>query len=286
MAQTTIAIVSDCDDTLAPDTTGQLLTHYGVEPEQFFRESGELVKRGWDPTLAYMHHMVELARGGPLSPCTADAIIGVGRNIKFHKGAPGCFPKLKEDIENEDRFRDVGIRVETYVISSGLEELLQASSLGSSVHSIWGSLFEYGDNGVIAHPKRAISFTDKTRYVFLIQKGKVANEFRSNPYTVNEPMGQDERPVPFTNMIYVGDGASDIPAMSLVDRFGGTVVGILSQENPGKTWELGYGRRANITVPPDFEPGGYAYDYLLEALRGKAESIRSALMGHRFGLRS
>ena len=86
-------------------------------------------------------------------------------------------------------------------------------------------------------------------------------------------MEEAERPIPFSNMVFVGDGPSDIPCMSLVQRNGGYIVGILSKTNPGKTWALGYGRRANITVPPDFEEGGYAYDALKTALSDRAAEI-------------
>lgn len=282
MAQNTIAIISDCDDTLGPDTTGQVLAHFGVAPNNFFLETADLVKQGWDPTLAYLYHMTELAKGdGPLAALTKEKFVEIGQGLQFYPGVPGCFSDLKREIEEDQRYRDVGIRVETYVVSSGIEELLAASPLQGVAHSIWGSSFAYDDQGRIAYPKRTISFTDKTRCIFLIQKGKVSVEQRNNPYVVNEPMELNERPVPFRNMIYIGDGASDIPCMSLIQTNEGYVIGILSQENPGITWALGYGRRANITVPPGYEAGGYAYEQLRQALVGRAEDIRRRLMDQR-----
>lgn len=278
MAQNTIAVIADCDDTLAPDTTGQLLSLFGLEPTDVFREAAELVKSGWEPTIAYMHRMITLAGGdGPLAGLTLDKMQSAGRNLQFYEGVPAIFSDLKEELEGIPQYRAVGIRVETYVVSSGIEELLRASPLKDAVHALWGSSFAYGPGGQITSVKRALSFTDKTRCIFLIQKGKVGDEFRNNPYVVNEPMDPRERPVPFSNMIYIGDGPSDIPCMSLIQTFGGLVIGILSKENPGKTWALGYGRRANVTVPPAYKRDDWAYSQLREALRDRADNIRRNL---------
>jgi hypothetical protein len=282
MAQNTIAVISDCDDTLAPDTTGQLLTHFGVAPRDVFSSAADLVKEGWDPTIAYMQCMIDLAKDrGPLGQLTLAEMEKVGRTLTFHKGVPAIFPELKAEIEGDPLFRDIGIRVETYVVSSGIEELLSASELDNTVHAIWGSSFAYEQGGgrIIA-VKKSLSFTDKTRCIFLIQKGKVGADHRNNPYVVNEPMDPQERPVPFDNMIYIGDGASDIPCMSLIQRFGGIVIGILSNENPAKTWALGYGRRAHVMVPPIFARNEYGYNQLREALRDRANNIRRKLADH------
>ncbi len=278
MAQNTIAIISDCDATLAPDTTGQLLEYFGLDQRQFFGEAQRLVEDSWDPTLAYFHRMAVLAEdGGPLEALTDETLAKVGGQLEFYYGTLKVFPDLKEQIKMDPQFRDVGIRVETYVVSSGIEELLDASPLRGAVHSIWGSSFAYDQSGRIASPKKAVSFTDKTHSIFLIQKGKMSAEFKNNPYVVNEPMEPHERPVPFKNMIYIGDGPSDIPCMSLIQSNGWFVLGILSQDKPAKTWALGYGRRANITVPPDFIQGGYAYGQLREALFSIAGNIRRQL---------
>ena len=281
MAQNTIAIITDCDDTLALDTTGQVLREFGIDSEQFFRETAEYVKRGWDPVLAYLYHMVELAQdGGPLADLTEDRLSEIGRTLEFYPGVPNVFRTLKSEIEGEVEFRDVGIRIETYVISSGIEQLLEKSSIMEAAHSLWGCAFEFDREEKIKFPRRAISFTDKTRYVYVIQKGLVGNEFRSNPFVVNIPMAHADRPVPFENMIYIGDSAGDIPCMSLIQANGGSVIGIWSDENPGKTWALAYGRRANLTVRPEFKQGGMAYQALRQALLQIATDIRR---GRAFG---
>lgn len=275
MAQTLIAIIADCDDTLAPDTTGQLLELCGVDKQDFFRnQSASLVKEGWDPSLAYMRRMVEFAAdGGPLSNLTRDQLRSLAAKLNFYPGVPDCFAHIKSAIESDPAFRAAGVRVESYVISGGIAELLRASSLQSKTHYIWGCDFAYDSRGVIDFPRNVISFTDKTRFLYMINKGKVGPTFEGQSYAVNEPMKDDERPVPFENMVYIGDGPSDIPCMSLIQSQNGFVIGVASEDNPAKTWALAYGRRANQTVEADFRKEGSAYKALYQAVWQRAQAI-------------
>ena len=283
MVQTSIAIVADCDDTLAPDTTGQLLRLCGVDSDDFFRNrSAPLVREGWDPSLAYMHEMIRLAQpSGPLSGLTRQKLKDLAGQLEFYPGVPDCFQVLKQEVENDPDFRAAGVRIESYVVSGGIAELLRASSLGESVYRIWGCDFSYDSKGVIAYPKNAISFTDKTRFLYRINKGLTAPASDSQPYAVNQVMTLDERPVPFENMIYVGDGPSDIPCMSLLSSNNGFVIGVASQDNPGKTWALSYGRRAHQTVDPDFMVDGSAFRALREAVLQRARVIAGQVSGGR-----
>lgn len=283
MAQTTIAIVADCDDTLAPDTTGQLLDSYGIDKNDFFQnKAASLVKQGWDPSLAYMHEMVELAQGGgPLSGLSQTKLQDLASQLQFFPGVPKCFDQIKQAIEGEPTFRAAGIRVESYVVSGGIAELLRASQLKDSTHYIWGCDFAYDPRGVIAFPKNVISFTEKTRFLYMINKGKVGPASEGHPYAVNEPMTDDERPVPFENMVYIGDGPSDIPCMSLIQANRGFVIGVTSEDNPAKTWALAFGRRANQTVECDFTEDGSAYKALHEAVWQRALSIIGPTSGPR-----
>ena len=281
MAQTTIAIIADCDDTLAPDTTGQLLELCDIDSKKFFqKESAPLVKQGWDPSLAYMHQMVELTKNnGPLSSLSQQRIEEIASQLKFFPGVPECFDEIKQEVEQNPKFRAARIRVESYVISGGIGELLRASSLKDFTHDIWGCDFAYDTRGIISFPKNVISFTEKTRFLFVINKGKVGPTFEGQPYVVNEPMDADERPVPFENMIYIGDGPSDIPCMSLIQLNKGFVIGVTSEDNPAKTWALAYGRRAHQTVEPDFTKEGSAYKALRQAVWQRAESITGQVTG-------
>jgi hypothetical protein len=235
---TTIAIVADCHDTLAPDTTAQLLKHFGIDPNSFYRrDAGKLVEQGFDPPLAYMNEMLRLARdGGPLASLTEAKIRELGAALSFYPGVPDVFTKLEAEVQRD--YGEFGIRLEEYVISGGIADLIAASRLGGVLDGIWGCNFAYAENGRIAGIRNVVSFTEKTRFVFNIEKGLVGDHFRNQPYAVNNPMGPDERPVPMENMIYLGDGPSDIPCMSIIGRAGGYVIGILSPRWTGQNRPL------------------------------------------------
>ena len=249
----------------------------GVNSKDFFQSrAASLVKEGWDPSLAYMAGMVELAKNnGPLSSLTRERLQNIASQLRFFPGVPECFSLVKEEVEADPRFRAAGIRVESYVISGGIAELLRASALKDNTHYIWGCDFEYDSSGVISFPKNVISFTDKTRFLYMISKGMVGPDFEGLPYAVNAPMNNDERPVPFENMVYIGDGPSDIPCMSLINSHNGFVIGVASENNPAKTWALAFGRRADQTVDPDFTEGGSAYKALFQAVLQRAEFIKN-----------
>jgi hypothetical protein len=285
MPQTIIAVICDCDDTLAPDTTEQLLAACGIDPRQFFdNEARRLVDQGWDPSIAYLQGMLELAKqGGPLHTLTQLRMKEIGRKLKFFPGVPQIFKKLRTKIEDNPKYRQHGLRLEVYVVTGGIEELISAKlrptgQIGQDpVDWIWGCNFAYlGSNGPIQAIKNIVSFTEKTKFLFCIQKGLVGSRFANRPYDVNRPMDADERRVPFRNMIYLGDGPSDIPCMSLLskdrkDR--GSVIGIINKSRPRRTWELGYGRRVDVTVDPDFREKQSGYNQLLEATHRIADRI-------------
>ena len=224
MVHNTLAVIADCDGTLAPDTTDQLLTHFGVDPAEFWpREVKPLVEAGWDEHLAYMQKLIELSgEGKPLEGLTKDKLAEIGANLKLYEGVPEGLVSLRDEIQNTSEFRDVGIRVEFYVISAGIGDMLRASPLADAAHRIWACDFAYDCEGRLSHLKNVISFTDKTRFVYMVNKGKVGADYLNRQYVVNERMTPEERPVPFENMVYIGDGPTDIPCMSLISDKGAT----------------------------------------------------------------
>ena len=276
MAHNTIAIIADCDGTLAPDTTDQLLTHFNVKPEEFWPNQVQpLVRAGWDEHLAYMQKLIELSRdGGPLEGLPADKLTEIAAELEFYPGVPDGLIALREEIQGIPEFRDLGLRVEFYVISAGIGDMLRASALAKVAHRIWACDFAYDGDGTLSHLKNVISFTDKTRFLYMVNKGKVGEEHLNRQYVVNEPMNFEERPVPFENTVYIGDGPTDIPCMSLITTNDGYVLGILGKDKPNKAWALGYGRRVNATVPADFAVGGYGYEHLKEVVHNRARIIR------------
>lgn len=274
MIHKTIAIVADCDDTLAPDTTAQLLTRFGIDIEHFYRNRvGRLIDVGWDPALAYMHEILALVNEGPLQDLTKTRLEEIGSKLQLYPGVPQVFSGLRAEIEDDPRYREYDINVQYYVISGGIEDLIRASPIGGAMDWIWGCNFSYDENGRITFPRCVVSFTDKTRFLFNIQKGLVGDKSRTKPYAVNKDMNDKERPIPFSNMIYLGDGPSDIPCMSLLTKNQGCVIGIEYPEDSARTWTLGYGRRANFIEPADYRKGTSTYGRLKQALKYIADGI-------------
>jgi len=271
--QTVIAIVADCDDTLAPDTTAQLLQHFKIKSKEFYENNvAELIDKGYDPSIAYMQAMLTLANDGPLKNLTQAEIQAFAKKVKWYPGIPEVFVKLEKEIN--DKYGKFGIRLEEYVITGGLADLIQASELGQVVEEIWGCNFAYDSTGKICGIKNVVSFTEKTKFLFSIEKG-LRGVLRTNPYAVNQIQESEERPIPIRNMVYLGDGPSDVPCMSIVQKSKGYVIGILSDQRPYKTWALGYGRRANVTVPPDFRKGKHGWNQLREAVIQIADRIKA-----------
>src|SRR5438876_4431543 len=172
----------------------------GVDARAFYRDQvAPLVEQGFDPSVAYLHQMLRLSGdGGPLAGLTRDVIREVGTHLEFFPGVPGVFRDLETEIH--ETYGDHGIRVEEYVIRGGIRDLIASSSLGTVVDGIWGCNFGYDERGRICCIRNVVSFTEKTRYLFTIEKGLVGEEYSNQPYAVNQPMEPGERRVPIKNM--------------------------------------------------------------------------------------
>jgi hypothetical protein len=158
-----------------------------------------------------------------------------GKSLSFYPGIPELFVDLKALTEEHRLSRPV---VEFYVISGGLEEIIRGSTIADHFSGIWGCRLAEEDD-CVRHIKKAITFTEKTRYLFEINKG-IADQASNKPYAVNEWIEPGSRRVPFANMIYIGDGFTDVPCFSLLQNNGGTAIGVFDprkKDSPKKAWE-------------------------------------------------
>ena len=271
-----IAVIFDCDGTLAEDTTAWLLKKLGANPDEVYARAGEMISHAWDPPLAYLNLILEESReNGKLSQFTLSKLAELAEESgeTFYPGTANLFDRLRLAVHAEKKYRDIGIQVNCYIITGGIEEFIRLTNVGKTADEVWGSSFEYDEKGKPLSIKNSISFTEKTRYIFCINKG-FAGEARKQPYIVNvDQPARETRDVPFCNMIYVGDGPSDIPAMSVVTQYHGSVIGILG-EKPRRTWEISYGRRANFTIHPDYREGSLDYRNLENVVLEIADGIR------------
>lgn len=225
-----IALVFDFDDTLTDDSTTQLLRQHGVDAEDFWgKKVAARVADGWDPTLAFLEELFALTKPGqPLAGLSNAKLREFGNSITFYPGLPSIFTDLRA-IARE--FPLTQPSIEAYVISGGFEELIRGSSIASELTAFWGIVCEEDESGTIARPRRIVDFTAKTRYLFEINKGVVADG-RHNPFLVNEAVAPEKRRVPFSNLIYCGDGLTDVPSFSVVQSRGGAAFALFNPTNP------------------------------------------------------
>ncbi len=230
--QNVIAVVFDFDDTLTDDSTTKLLESRGIDTAKFWKkEAAALLADGWDPTLAYLKLILD--RVGPsksFKRLTNSQLREFGSTLKIYKGVPKLFTDLRAIAIEHKLSNPV---VEFYVISGGLEEIIRGSRIAKHFTGIWGNcLWEDPAVGYVTHIKNLVSFTEKTKHLFEINKGLV-EKTRQEHYAVNELVEKSARRVPFQNMIYVGDGLTDVPCFSLIESNGGTPFGVFDPKKDG-----------------------------------------------------
>ena len=253
--QSVIAIIFDCDDTLCEDTITYLLKSYGINAKSFWQEVSGEVETGMDPPLAYMYKITGLVQSGKMPGLNNAKLREIGSQLEFFPGIPGIFEELPKFVNDRPRFVDAEVCLEFYVVTGGFEEMVKGSRVSKYMKDVFGCTFdEDPETGLLYRPKGVVTFTEKTKFIYAINKGISSLELRRNPYRVNDSVEQKDRRVPFPNMIYIGDGPSDIPCFSLIKQLGagngniGHVIGVYRRGKSRRGYELAQGRR--ITVGP------------------------------------
>lgn len=255
MAESVIAIIFDCDDTLCPDSISFMLEKCGIDPVEFWKEIDTRVRAGWDPPQAYMSRILEYVQEGKITNLTRRKLRQMGKELSLFPGLPEILKELRQFILSKKDLKKARVSLEYYVLSGGMEEMIRGSQLAKYMNGIVGCNFIHEKKkGLPIAIKSTVSFTEKTKFVFAINKGISLDEARTNPYLVNDSIDESGRRIPFKNMIYIGDGPSDIPCLSLIAKKGGEGVGV---SPPSQTFKKGYemARGERITVGP------YTADY-------------------------
>lgn len=215
-----LAICYDFDKTLSPDdmqAQGYIQTVYDGDVQAFWNESNALAEENeMDSNLAYMYKMVQEARGRIVF--TKKALADYGAKVELFPGVEEWFERIREYGKNH------GVIVEHYIISSGLKEMIEGTSIAKAgaFEKIYASSFMFDDRDVAVWPAQAINYTNKTQFLFRIEKGVLD----VNDSGVNDYFPPEEIRVPFRNMVYIGDSATDIPCMKLVNVNGGHSIGV------------------------------------------------------------
>jgi hypothetical protein len=226
--QNTIAIVYDYDQTLSPAYMQDdvLFPAFGIHAGKFWQRCAALVQdEGYDNELAYMKCLLDyLAVDRP----TNAQLKSLGAKMKLYRGLPEMFEEFNEGLLAPQQV-SFGIKVEHYVISSGLKILIEGSRLRPYLREVFGCEFAEDAEGRISFPKRVISHTQKTQYLFRINKGLL-----DMTQDVNDHMPEAIRPVPFPNMIYVGDGPTDVPCFTIMKKNGGQAIAVYDPDDEGR----------------------------------------------------
>lgn len=221
-----LAICYDFDKTLSPDNMqaqGYLQAINYENQNEFWAESNAIANSNeMDSTLAWMFLMLRKSRGKEIF--RREMLEEYGSKVKLYPGVNGWFGRIRQYAEERN------IIVEHYIISSGLKEMIEGTSVADEFEKIYASSFYYDEDGIAIWPAQVVNFTSKTQFLFRISKGVLG----INDDAVNDYFRPEEMRVPFRNMVYIGDSETDIPCMKLVNSYGGHSIGVYDPETENK----------------------------------------------------
>ncbi len=271
--QNIIAVVFDFDDTLAHDSTSSYLDSIGVDVKAFWDKHKDYLADAWDPIPAYLHMMLlESKRRAAKERITKAKLKAWGKKIEFHPGVAGIFDRIRKQAKSVH----ASLQIEFYIISSGIGEIIRHTSVAKHFTDIWSSDFSYNSSSEIDAMKNIVSFTDKTRFIFQISKGLIGDAARQDPFGVNRKVSTASLRVPLDQMIFIGDGYTDIPCFSLAQRSGGVAIGVYdrkSRERWGKAWGFLEDHRVQHLVAADYRKHSGLDDALSLAIDKIAKNI-------------
>ena len=243
-----IAFMYDFDKTLCTKDMQEytFIPNVGTTSDEFWTKSRNLAKKEkMDAILAYMYTMLKRASGVDVSIHRED-FVEMGKNIRFFPGVDTWFNRINRFGEK------LGVKIEHYVISSGLREIIEGSSIYKEFHEVFACEFYYGVNNVACWPKNVVNYTTKTQFLYRVNKGvlDLSKDKELNQYTPEE-----DRPIPFRNMVYFGDGLTDVPCMKLVKVNGGYSIAVYQRGGKKAVADLLRHNRVNYIEPADYSKG-------------------------------
>ena len=271
-AQNIIALVYDFDGTLSPWNMQEetIFKSYGIDKSKFWAKSQALVtRRGYEKTLAYLKLLIEdpLFRKRPLSK---KKLKESAARVTYYPGVDeGYFDQLDDFMKSLPEVREAGITLEHYIISSGLQEILDGVSIRKYFKRTFACEFDF-QRGRPVFPKLVINDTNKTQFLFRINKGKLKLS-----ESINGHMPEAERRIPFHNMIYIGDGITDVPSMTVTQKAGGHAIAVFDPAHrvPRAVKEMVAEHRAEHFAPADFRTQSLLFKILRQTLKKIIASI-------------
>lgn len=242
-----VAMMYDFDKTLSTKDMQEysFIPKLGLTAQGFWAQSNALAKeQKMDRILSYMYMMVRMSKDKH-QPIRREDFVALGKKIQLYPGVEDWFARINAfGLEQ-------GVRVEHYLISSGLKEIVEGCSIFDQFKEVYASEFLYDENGVAVWPKLAVNYTAKTQFLFRINKGVLDI---SNDLDLNRSIPDELRPVPFRNMIYIGDGLTDVPCMKLVKLNRGQSLAVYKKEK-ATGYSLLTDKRVDLIAPADYREG-------------------------------
>ena len=241
-----LALIYDFDKTLSPRDMQEF--HYikslGYEnPADFWNECGVFSqKHNCDSILSYMYMMI---RKNP--DLTQKQLIEEGKYVELYKGVKTWFKRIN------DYGKKHHVDVEHYIISSGLTDIIKGTQIASEFKKIYACTYAYDEKGKVLWPSRAVNYTMKTQYLFRINKGVLKE---TNDEDLNSSTPESQKYIPLENMVYFGDGSTDVPSMKVVQQNGGTTIAVFGDDSKRNRAEKLYtDKRATFAVKADYSKG-------------------------------
>ena len=265
MKKPVVALMYDFDKTLSTRDMQDygFIPELGMSPGEFWGEVDQLTdSQAMDSILAYMYLTVQKCREKNIA-ITREKLFELGSGIEFFEGVESWFGRI------DAAAREIGVQTEHYIVSSGIKEIIEGTSIAraGNFKRIYACEFMYDNDGVIRWPKIAVNYTAKTQFLFRINKGVLDIDSHSAE-KLNSYTPEKDRRIPFGNMIYIGDGLTDVPCMRLVKAYGGQSIAVYDR-NRGKAAaeSLLAADRVNFCIAADYSSGGEAESIVTAALR-------------------
>jgi 2-hydroxy-3-keto-5-methylthiopentenyl-1-phosphate phosphatase len=247
MSKPIVAILYDFDATLATSDMQNFsfIPSLGLTPDEFWGKTKEFSeKTGCEKTLGYIYTMIAECKKRGIK-MTRSFLREQGKGIKFWPGVDTWFERINKFGEEN------GVEVEHYLVSSGNKEIVEGCSIYKYFKMVYGCEFIFDENDEPIWPKLVINYTQKTQYFYRVSKGA---------FDINDDVGVNEknrnRRVPYSNIVYIGDGLTDIPAMILAKNNGGHSIAVYPEGREGKVVDdLYHDGRVNYVAPADYREG-------------------------------
>lgn len=248
MSKSTIALMYDFDKTLSfkDQQEYSFIPSIGMEAKEFWGEADKLARTtNMDRILAYMYLMIKEAKKKDIE-ITREAFNNLGKDVELLPGVKTWFKRINE-YGNEK-----GVEIEHYILSSGLVEIIEGTPIAKYFKRIYACEFHYNNAHNADWPGRVVNYTTKTQFIFRISKGALD---LCDDSVVNSYVSQTQRSVPYSNMIYIGDGLTDVPCMKLVRDRGGEAIALYHKNDLGKVQKLLSEKRVGFACKADYRAG-------------------------------